>query len=173
MAEHASGARPSRPRVPRRPRPIAFVRCGGGSPAQETGPVCNFGCTACGTCVEACRFGAIDIGERGVAFVDRDRCRGCGICARCCPQGVIEMVDPDHRLAVRCANMDASAVARAVCTTSCIGCGICERACPVGAIHVEDDCAHIDYAQCISCGMCATKCPRGAIADAFGLFAHE
>ena len=60
----------------RKPRPIAFVRCGGGSPACEGGPVCGQGCIGCGACVEACKFGAISLNGHGVAFVDRERCRG-------------------------------------------------------------------------------------------------
>ncbi|MBM6675481.1 4Fe-4S binding protein [Olsenella uli] len=157
----------------RRPRPVAFVRCGGGTPAIEGGACCEHGCVGCGVCVEACRFGAVSIGERGVAVVDREACRGCGLCARSCPQGVIEMVDPDQRITVRCVSPDPGPVARKVCATSCIGCGLCARSCPLGAIRVVDGCARIDHALCISCGMCATRCPRGAIADAFGLFASR
>ncbi len=171
MEDSRSSARKPAAKRPRRPRPVAFVRCGGGSPLSEGGPCCDQGCVGCGACVEACRFGAVSINERGVAFVDRDACKGCGLCARSCPQGVIEMVDPSQPISVRCVNADPGPAARKLCSTSCIACGMCERVCPAGAVTVTDNCAHIDHSLCLACGMCATKCPRGAIADAFGLFA--
>ena len=158
---------------PRKPRPIAFVRCGGGSPACEGGPVCGQGCIGCGTCVEACKFGAIALNEHGVAFVDRERCRGCSVCTRKCPKGIIELVDPDRAIRVRCATTSVPKLSRVKCSMSCISCGICVRACPADAISLENRHARIDFDLCIVCGMCATKCPRGAISDAFGMFAAE
>ena len=158
---------------PRKPRPIAFVRCGGGSPACEGGPVCGQGCIGCGACVEACKFGAIALNGHGVAFVDRERCRGCSVCTRKCPKGIIELVDPDRAIRVRCATTSVPKLSREKCSVSCISCGICVRACPADAISLENRHARIDYDLCIVCGMCATKCPRGAISDAFGMFAAE
>ncbi len=158
---------------PRKPRPIAFVRCGGGSPACEGGPVCGQGCIGCGACVEACKFGAISLNGRGVAFVDRERCRGCSVCTRKCPKGIIELVDPDRAIRVRCATTSVPKLSREKCSVSCISCGICVRACPADAISLENRHARIDYDLCIVCGMCAAKCPRGAISDAFGMFAAE
>lgn len=158
----------------RTPRPSAFVRCGGGSPACEGGIVCEDGCTACGACVEACRFDAIHMNTKtGVAFVDRDACAGCGLCARQCPQGIIEMVAPDRTIRVRCANTSVAKESRQKCTTSCINCGICVRVCPADAMRLENNHAHVDYDACIACGMCATKCPRGAISDVFGIVAQN
>ena len=158
---------------PRKPRPIAFVRCGGGSPACEGGPVCGQGCIGCGACVEACKFGAISLNGHGVAFVDRERCRGCSVCTRKCPKGIIELVDPDRAIRVRCAATSVPKLSREKCSVSCISCGICVRACPADAISLENRHARIDYDLCIVCGMCAAKCPRGAISDAFGMFAAE
>lgn len=158
---------------PRKPRPIAFVRCGGGSPACEGGPVCGQGCIGCGACVEACKFGAISLNGHGVAFVDRERCRGCSVCTRKCPKGIIELVDPDRAIRVRCATTSVPKLSREKCSVSCISCGICVRACPSDAISLENRHARIDYDLCIVCGMCAAKCPRGAISDAFGMFAAE
>lgn len=168
----AAARRPVAKRL-RKPRPIAFVRCGGGSPACEGGPVCGQGCIGCGACVEACKFGAIALNGHGVAFVDRERCRGCSVCTRKCPKGIIELVDPDRAIRVRCATTSVPKLSREKCSMSCISCGICVRACPADAISLENRHARIDFDLCIVCGMCATKCPRGAISDAFGMFAAE
>jgi MinD superfamily P-loop ATPase len=46
-------------------------------------------CTACGICVENCRFDAIEMDD--VARVDRLGCEGCGLCRRLCPEGAIEL----------------------------------------------------------------------------------
>jgi MinD superfamily P-loop ATPase len=54
-------------------------------------------CTACGCCVESCRFGAIALGppvaphDQGHAVVDRLSCEGCAVCAAVCPEGAIHM----------------------------------------------------------------------------------
>lgn len=168
----AAARRPVAKRL-RKPRPIAFVRCGGGSPACEGGPVCGQGCIGCGACVEACKFGAIALNGHGVAFVDRERCRGCSVCTRKCPKGIIELVDPDRAIRVRCATTSVPKLSREKCSMSCISCGICVRACPADAISLENRHARIDFDLCIVCGMCAAKCPRGAISDAFGMFASE
>lgn len=156
---------------PKKPRPVAFVRCAGGSPTCEDGTVCGQGCIGCGMCVESCKFGAISLNERGVAIVDREKCRGCSMCMRKCPKGIIEMVDPYSYIRVRCSNASVPKTAKEKCFNSCIGCGICERNCPADAIHVDTHHAHIDYAKCIVCGMCAVNCPRSAIVDALGLLA--
>lgn len=156
---------------PKKPRPVAFVRCAGGSPTCEDGTVCGQGCIGCGMCAESCKFGAISLNERGVAVVDREKCRGCSMCMRKCPKGIIEMVDPYSYIRVRCSNASVPKTAKEKCFNSCIGCGICERNCPADAIHVDTHHAHIDYAKCIVCGMCAVNCPRSAIVDALGLLA--
>jgi MinD superfamily P-loop ATPase len=45
-------------------------------------------CTACGACLEACRFSAIRELEYGVES-DPIRCEGCGACAQVCDEGAV------------------------------------------------------------------------------------
>ncbi len=49
-------------------------------------------CRACGTCAEACPFGAVEVrdsGGRRAAVVDAGRCQGCGLCVALCPSGAM------------------------------------------------------------------------------------
>jgi ferredoxin len=54
-------------------------------------------CTLCGTCVERCPFGALEIttgpGSGETLVLAASACRGCGLCATGCPEGAIAM-DP-------------------------------------------------------------------------------
>lgn len=44
-------------------------------------------CIHCGSCVSACKIGAIKPGSR--TFIDRTICTGCGECANVCPAGAL------------------------------------------------------------------------------------
>ena len=48
-------------------------------------------CTACGTCMDLCRFDAISINES--SWVNPLSCEGCGVCAEFCPESAIELKD--------------------------------------------------------------------------------
>jgi len=133
--------------------------------------VCEAGCLGCGTCVRACRFGAIALNEYGVAEVDEEKCLGCGACARKCPRGLIRLRLKDEPFAPLCSNTDRGPDARKACEASCIACGLCVKKCPADAIRVENFHAVIDESKCLSCGMCAVNCPRGVIADRRGVLA--
>ncbi|HSG28952.1 MAG TPA: 4Fe-4S binding protein, partial [Candidatus Krumholzibacterium sp.] len=45
-------------------------------------------CTACGRCLEVCRYGAVTKGE-GYYSIDPLHCEGCGVCAWSCPAGAV------------------------------------------------------------------------------------
>jgi ferredoxin len=47
-------------------------------------------CAGCGTCVEACPFGALALND-GVTQVQAATCLGCGICAERCPVGALSL----------------------------------------------------------------------------------
>jgi ferredoxin len=47
-------------------------------------------CTSCGTCVERCPVGAVQLEK--TAVVDQDKCIGCGVCAAGCEEESVKMV---------------------------------------------------------------------------------
>jgi MinD superfamily P-loop ATPase len=51
-------------------------------------------CTACGICVEHCRFDAIELREP-TAVVDPVACEGCGVCHLVCPEGAVRLERDD------------------------------------------------------------------------------
>lgn len=129
-----------------------------------TDDVCQWGCIGCGDCVAACRFGAIKIGNSGIAVVDRDLCTGCGVCVATCPQKLIELRRGDaDAVWVSCVNRDKGAMARKQCRVACIGCGKCAKVCPVGAASVGNNVATINGERCTACGTCVAACPMHAI----------
>ncbi len=47
-------------------------------------------CQECGTCVEACQFGAISM-QDGQPHLDEALCMGCGVCVSHCPHGALSL----------------------------------------------------------------------------------
>ena len=140
-----------------------FRDCLSASKVGGNGPLaCKYGCLGFGTCVKACKFGAISI-KGGVAVVDEDLCVGCMACAHACPRNVIVAVEPGRNVVIACASLAKGAVTTHGCTVGCIGCGLCKKICPEGAISVVDNLAVIDYSKCVDCGLCATVCPKKLI----------
>lgn len=177
----------------KRYKKVAVVACNGGSPRkpelegvtltgncqelQEAYPEgiyeCKYGCLGGGSCVAACKFGAITIDENNIARVDREKCTGCTLCVKACPQNIIHMALTENVILMKCSNREPGPVARKQCDVSCIACRICEINCPCDAIHVVDNVAVITQHRCVACGMCAVKCPRVCILDADGLFTDK
>lgn len=152
------------------PYRAALVACSGGCRATAQ---CQYGCVACGICVGACRFDAIEINSLGVAEVNEEKCIACGACVRECPREVIHIHACANPIVVKCANHDLGKDARKYCSVSCIACGACARVCPAGAIEVTDNLAVIDESVCLSCGQCAVKCPRGVLRDLRGILTSK
>ncbi|MCF8069081.1 MAG: FAD-dependent oxidoreductase [Desulfobacterales bacterium] len=80
--------------------------------------VCNIGCLGLGTCVTACQFGALKMGDKGLPVVDEALCTGCGACERICPKNIINLSSVTRRILKEYTTED--------CTTPC------QRACPAG-----------------------------------------
>ena len=143
-----------------------FKDCLAASKVGGSGPLsCKYGCLGYGTCVKACKYGAIKV-VKNVAHVDEDLCVGCMACAAACPRGLIVPVEPGRNVLIACNSIAKGAVTTRSCTAGCIGCGLCKKICPKGAITIEKNLAVIDYSKCVSCGLCATVCPKHLIADA-------
>ena len=119
---------------------------------------CGYGCVGLGSCVSACKYGALKIKD-GLIVVDDQRCIGCGLCIVKCPQGVLKMTEKrEKKFLVACRSEDKGAATRKYCSNGCIACGLCVKACKYGAVKVENFCAVIDDAKCVSCGDCVAAC---------------
>ena len=142
-----------------------FKDCLAASKVGGSGPLsCKYGCLGYGTCVKACKYGAIQV-VNGVAQVDEDLCVGCMACAAACPRDLIIPVEPGRNVVIACNSMAKGAVTTRSCTVGCIGCGLCKKICPNDAITVTNNLAVIDYSKCDNCGLCATVCPKKLIKD--------
>ena len=134
------------------------------------GKACGSGCLGLGSCVDACQFDAIHVGEGGIAVVDREKCVACGKCVDTCPKNLIELIPYASEkfktfYMVQCSSKDKGPAVMKVCEAGCIGCGICEKSCNFDAVHVENNIAHIDPEKCRGCGLCSMKCPKKVIID--------
>ena len=124
---------------------------------------CEFACIGLGTCAKVCKFGAITMGEHGIADIDTMKCTGCGACVAACPKNTIEVLDLDIDLYVACRNSHRGKQVIEVCEVGCISCGICAKSCPFEAITMVDGIPKIDYSKCRECRICMDKCPRNTI----------
>lgn len=128
--------------------------------------LCPNGCIGLGTCVSACKFGALKV-VNGVATVEYEKCKACGACVAACPKKLIRLVPASTPHWVGCMSADKGAVTRTYCDIGCIGCKICEKNCEAGAITVNGNVAEIDYSKCTGCGKCEQVCPRKIIWSAY------
>lgn len=124
---------------------------------------CSVACLGLGTCVSVCKFGAIKVGEDGVAHVNEKACVGCGACVDNCPVGSIMLVPEDAPAYIMCHNPQKGKPVLSVCSNGCIGCTLCSKMCPEGAIEIVNNLPVFDYDKCKGCGICASKCKPGAI----------
>lgn len=79
---------------------------------------CPIGCIGMGSCVKACKFDAIHMGDNQLPIVDESKCVGCGACVEVCPKNIITLTSATKRI--------ISEYRRDECTAPC------HRACPTG-----------------------------------------
>ena len=95
---------------------LAASKIGGNGPVS-----CKFGCLGYGTCVKACKYGAMKV-VNGVAHVDEDLCVGCMACASVCPRHLIVPVEPDRNVVIACASLALSPPGAALWAASAAAC---------------------------------------------------
>jgi len=80
--------------------------------------LCEIGCLGLGTCVSACPFDALSIGENGLPEVNKNLCTGCGTCEKLCPKAIIRLTSQSRRI--------QHLYTEDECTSPC------QRTCPAG-----------------------------------------
>lgn len=88
---------------------------------------CEYGCLGYGTCVSACPFDALSMGEDGLPVVDEDKCTGCGKCVEACPRNIITLIPITQKVYLGCVSRDFGKAVKSICKVGCIGCGLCAR----------------------------------------------
>jgi Na+-translocating ferredoxin:NAD+ oxidoreductase RNF subunit RnfB len=124
---------------------------------------CKYGCVGLGSCVKACPFGGIYMGDNGLPVVDENRCTGCGSCVEACPRNIIKLFPASQKVAPLCSSNATGKAVKSVCSVGCIGCGICQKKCPEKAIEMINSLPVIDVKKCTGCMECVKKCPTGAM----------
>jgi len=124
---------------------------------------CIYGCLGFGSCVAACKFGAITMGFDGLPVVDESRCTACGACVKICPKNLFSLEPVDKEYYVACSSHDRGKEVMAVCKVGCIACKKCEIDCPTKAIVVVDNLAKFNYDKCKNIGKCFEVCPTKVI----------
>jgi NAD-dependent dihydropyrimidine dehydrogenase PreA subunit len=123
--------------------------------------LCSWGCLGFGDCVKVCKFGALDMGGRGLPVINYAKCTGCKLCVNECPQGVIKAIPKDQTGAITlCSNKNPiKQMVAKTCKIACIKCGLCVKNCPEGCISLDTNIPAVDISKCTSCGTCTVKCP--------------
>ena len=142
---------------------VGMLDCKAAVIAQSGQKGCTYGCMGLGTCVRACKFDSIYIGDDGVAHVDREKCVACGKCLEVCPKGIIDWIPENQQVYIYCNSRERAKDVKDVCSVGCIGCQLCVKSCPFGAISFENNLPIIEYSKCKQCNICVQKCPTKAI----------
>jgi electron transport complex protein RnfB len=125
---------------------------------------CKNGCLGLGDCVRACPFGALYIGESGIAQVNVEKCTGCAVCVAICPKDLFKLYPRGRRIELACKAVDKASIVRSTCLVGCTTCRKCVAKCPAGAIEWDGRTILIDHEKCIAYGpscneACTEICP--------------
>ena len=124
----------------------------------------RYGCLGFGSCVAACKFDAIHVGENGVAVVDKEKCTNCGACREACPRQLIVEV-PYSQEGVRQLLQQGQGPRRHQGLRQLAASAAACASAPVSSTPStwSTTWPSSTTAKCKSCTMCAKACPRNAI----------
>jgi len=126
----------------------------------QGGPkACEYGCLGYGTCVAACPFDAITMGDDRIPVIDWSRCTGCGSCVKACPRGLIELVPDTITTYVACSSQDRGKAVKTVCAVGCISCWLCVKQSPEGAVEKNGNLPRLTYCEGADYTKAIEKCP--------------
>ena len=122
---------------------------------------CIYGCLGYGTCVSACPFNALVMGDKGLPVVLEDKCTGCGMCVKACPRGIMKLIPVSQKVYLGCVSKDKAKAVKSVCSVGCIGCTLCSKpkVTPSGAIVMQGNLPEIVDPNADDLMNAVEKCP--------------
>ena len=102
---------------------------------------CVYGCLGLGSCVRACPYDAIYMGEEGLPVVIEEKCVGCGKCVEACPRGITKLIPLRQKVYLGCVSKDRAKEVKKVCSVGCIACKLCAnpKVTPSGTVEIVDN----------------------------------
>ncbi len=128
---------------------------GGGSKA------CSYGCLGLGSCVKACPFDAMTMGDNGLPIVDEDKCTACNVCVTTCPRGIMALIPRKQKVFLGCVSQDKAKAVKSVCKVGCFACKICTtpKVTPDGHIEMDGNLPVIKNIESDDLYLAYEKCP--------------
>jgi electron transport complex protein RnfB len=128
---------------------------------------CAYGCLGLGTCVESCKFDAMEMGEDRLPKVFDDKCTACGMCVKACPRGIMDMIPRSAQVYLACVSQDKGKAVKNVCSVGCNACSLCAnpKTTPSGAIQMEGNLPVVDYSIPDNLLIAKYKCPTNSYVD--------
>ena len=125
---------------------------------------CVYGCLGLGTCVRACPFDALIMGDDGLPIVLEDKCTACGVCVSACPRGIMKIIPRSQKIFLGCVSQDKAKAVKAVCSVGCIGCALCSKpkVTPSGSIEMDGNLPKIVNHLADDLKNAVEKCPTSS-----------
>ena len=125
---------------------------------------CKYGCLGLGSCVRACPFEAMEMGDNGLPIVFEDKCTACGICVTTCPRGIMKLIPVSQKIYLGCVSLDKGKAVKQVCQVGCFGCSLCakEKVTPTGAIEMDGNLPVIKNIHSEDLKTAVEKCPSNS-----------
>lgn len=79
--------------------------------------LCAIGCIGLGSCVKACQFGALSIGDENLPVVNSELCVGCGACVEACPKNILTLTSTTRRIISEYRSDECTAPCQRTCPT--------------------------------------------------------
>ena len=122
---------------------------------------CQYGCLGLGSCVKACPFDAMYMGDNGLPVVIEEKCTACGICVSTCPRGIMALIPRSQNVFLGCVSRDKLKAVKSVCKVGCFACKICTtpKVTPSQAIEMDGNIPVIKDTQNEELYAAVEKCP--------------
>ncbi len=126
-------------KAPKRFHYHGIMDCNAAEIVMQGDKGCVYGCLGMGSCVRACPFDAMVMGDNGLPIVLEDKCTACGVCVTTCPRGIMAIIPRSQKIFIGCVSQDKAKAVKEVCSVGCTGCTLCSRpkVTPSGSIEMQ------------------------------------